>query len=453
MFGPANVPGGSLNAKQDKLTGAKGQVVGFDENGNAVSQDAPDTGVITFNGRTGAVTPQPGDYTAEQVGAVPAGRIINGKTLDNDITLTAADVGAVGADGIASAAEKLASARALLVNLSSGIAASFDGSADASPGVTGTLSMKNGGTGAATAPAALYKLVNDSAMLDSGGIAETDLVPIGDVSASSGKKITLANLASFISGRIKAASAAIAVKLETARYIRVNLSSTSAASFDGSADINPGVTGTLPISGGGTGATSAAAARNNLGAAAAAHVHSASEISNGTLSADRLPVTAIEKGGTGATTAATARSNLGAAAASHTHSANDISSGTLSTSRLPAIPVSKGGTGATTAEGARSNLGAFASSGGTISGDVNITGNLRLKGSGNYGNILNFGDSDYVHLSEPTDDNLEIKAKNVNFVVSGDITKNGSKLGGGDFIITSSSPSSLSSGQVAFVYI
>jgi len=407
MFGPANVPGGSLNAKQDKLTGTKGQVVGFDENGNAVSQDAPDTGVITFNGRTGAVTPQPGDYTADQVGAVPAGRIINGKTLDNDITLTAADVGAVGAGGTAAAAEKLASSRALQVNLSSGIAASFDGSADATPGVTGMLSVKNGGTGAATAPAALYKLVSDSAMLDSGGIAETDLVPIGDVSASSGKKITLANLASFISSRIKAASAAIAVKLETARNIRVNLSSTSSASFDGSADANPGVYGTLSIGGGGTGATSAAAAR----------------------------------------------SNLGAAAASHTHSANDISSGTLSTSRIPTIPVNKGGTGATTADSARSNLGAFSSSGGTINGDVSITGNLRLKGSGNYGNILNFGDSDYIHLSEPTDDNLEIKAKNVNFVVSGNITQNGSKLGGGDFIITSSSPSSLSSGQVAFVYV
>ena len=30
--------------------------------------DAPDTGVTTFNGRTGAVTPQSDDYTAEMVG-------------------------------------------------------------------------------------------------------------------------------------------------------------------------------------------------------------------------------------------------------------------------------------------------------------------------------------------------------------------------------------------------
>lgn len=47
-----------------------------------------------------------------------------------------------------------------------------------------------------------------------------------------------------------------------------------------------------------------------------------------------------------------------------------------------------------------------------------ITGNLLLKGSGNYGNKLNFGDGDLVHISEPTDDCLEIKAKKVNFVLS-----------------------------------
>lgn len=57
-----------------------------------------------------------------------------------------------------------------------------------------------------------------------------------------------------------------ATKLATARTIRTNLASTSAASFDGSANITPGVTGTLPIANGGTGATTASAARNNLGA-------------------------------------------------------------------------------------------------------------------------------------------------------------------------------------------
>ena len=56
-----------------------------------------------------------------------------------------------------------------------------------------------------------------------------------------------------------------AVKLSTARTIRTNLGSTSTASFDGSANITPGVTGTLGIGNGGTGATTAAAARTKLG--------------------------------------------------------------------------------------------------------------------------------------------------------------------------------------------
>lgn len=45
-------------------------------------------------------------------------------------------------------------------------------------------------------------------------------------------------------------------KLETARTVRTNLASTNAASFDGTANITPGVTGTLPVTNGGTGATS-----------------------------------------------------------------------------------------------------------------------------------------------------------------------------------------------------
>ena len=35
----------------------------------------PERGVTSFKGRTGAVTPQSGDYTAAQVGAIPAGDI------------------------------------------------------------------------------------------------------------------------------------------------------------------------------------------------------------------------------------------------------------------------------------------------------------------------------------------------------------------------------------------
>lgn len=59
-------------------------------------------------------------------------------------------------------------------------------------------------------------------------------------------------------------NASTATKLQTARTVRTNLASTSTASFDGSANITPGVTGTLPIGNGGTGATKWEDALTNL---------------------------------------------------------------------------------------------------------------------------------------------------------------------------------------------
>lgn len=46
-----------------------------------------------------------------------------------------------------------------------------------------------------------------------------------------------------------------ASKLTTARTLQTDLTSTSSASFDGTGNVTPGVTGTLPVSSGGTGAT------------------------------------------------------------------------------------------------------------------------------------------------------------------------------------------------------
>ena len=50
-------------------------------------------------------------------------------------------------------------------------------------------------------------------------------------------------------------TAVAATKLKTARTVRVALNSTSAVNFDGTANITPGVRGTLPVASGGTGAT------------------------------------------------------------------------------------------------------------------------------------------------------------------------------------------------------
>lgn len=55
-----------------------------------------------------------------------------------------------------------------------------------------------------------------------------------------------------------------AATLTTGRTIQTNLASTSSASFNGSANITPGVTGVLPVANGGTGQTTATAALNAL---------------------------------------------------------------------------------------------------------------------------------------------------------------------------------------------
>lgn len=71
-----------------------------------------------------------------------------------------------------------------------------------------------------------------------------------------------------------------ATKLATARTITANLASSTAGSFDGSANITVGVTGTLPIANGGTGATTAAAARTALGCAPA-YTYSTADLTAG----------------------------------------------------------------------------------------------------------------------------------------------------------------------------
>ena len=55
-----------------------------------------------------------------------------------------------------------------------------------------------------------------------------------------------------------AGNASTATTLQTGRNIQTNLASTAAAAFNGSANITPGVTGTLGVANGGTGQTTIA---------------------------------------------------------------------------------------------------------------------------------------------------------------------------------------------------
>ena len=108
--------------------------------------------------------------------------------------ITPASIGALASGGTAAAATKLATARTFQVNLGSTSSASFNGTANVTPGVTGVLGLGNGGTGKTTAPLGLYNLINGCTAITNTSVVDTDVVAIGDVSAATAKKITIADL-------------------------------------------------------------------------------------------------------------------------------------------------------------------------------------------------------------------------------------------------------------------
>ena len=63
--------------------------------------------------------------------------------------------------------------------------------------------------------------------------------------------------------------------------------------------------------------------------------------------------------------------------------------------------------------------GGFGSDGFNVQGDLGVTGDLRLKGDGNYGNTLRFGDGNYCYITEAEDDVMTIKASRINLEANG----------------------------------
>ena len=149
----------------------------------------------------------------------------------------------------------------------------------------------------------------------------------------------------------KAVGDGLAKKANTTHTHSVaDIGAASASHKHSAADIT---SGTLPVTRGGTGATThtSNAVLTGNGTSAVKNVATASGAlyatsANGAATFGTLP---IEQGGTGATSAANARSKLGVAAASHNHSASNITSGTL--------PISRGGTGVTTESDLRTRFG------------------------------------------------------------------------------------------------
>ena len=191
--------------------------------------------------------------------------------------------------GNANTATKLQTARTI-----NGV--SFDGTANitiadstklpiAGGTMTGDLTLKGNPT--ADLMAATKKYVDDSVASAGGGDVlaagnnsftgantfQNLVTMVGGVVFTSGTTTLAWKNATQIVATINASTytgnSATATKLATARTITANLASSTAGSFDGSANITVGVTGTLPIANGGTGATTAAAARTALGCAPA----------------------------------------------------------------------------------------------------------------------------------------------------------------------------------------
>lgn len=258
------------------------------------------------------------------------------------------DTNKLGKTENAASATKLLNKRTISVSGgATGTSESFDGSANINISIT-TINPDNlskvvpvskGGTGKASITAGTVLVGNGTntpteRSIDNttGGTANsTNLITSGAVNAA------IANL------KNSGVTADSANKLSTARTIGLSGATTgTATSFDGTANITIPVTdvdatklkNAVPVANGGTGATTAAAARTNLGITAA---------------------------------------NIGAAPTSHYHDASNINAGTLSTDRLPVVPIIKGGTGATTVAGIVDTLGIALSGAKTIS--VTTSGN------------------------------------------------------------------------------
>lgn len=127
-----------------------------------------------------------------------------------------------------------------------------------------------------------------------------------------------------------------AVRLQNARTIRTDLGSTDAVSFDGSANVSPGVSGVLPVAHGGSGLSSSPSMLTNLGSTTAANVMQASPRPGVT---GTLPV---GNGGTGQTSVANIRAGKDGSGNTITSTYLKLSGGTM-TGELTAISSNRNG--------------------------------------------------------------------------------------------------------------
>ena len=350
-----------------------------------------------------------GKYVSSARTITTTAPLTGGGVLDKDLTiampnpLPMTNGGTGNSAGLAAAATKLATARTIRTNLAGTSAASFDGSANITPGVSGTLPIANGGTGNTTGLAA------SATKLAAARTVQTNLA-----SATAASFDGSANIAPGVTGVLPVANggtgnntgnAASATKLATARTVQTNLGSTAAASFNGTANIAPGVSGVLPVASGGTGATSVADIIKMLYTPGGSQPTPGNLLSFGSSGANSGYTTPLQlrntmglgnttgalpiaNGGTGNTTgnAATATKlqtsrnvhvNLGSSA----HAPFDGTAG-LTPGVYGVLPIANGGTGNTTGNAASATKLATARNI-TLTGDV--TGTVSFNGTANAG--------------------------------------------------------------------
>lgn len=114
------------------------------------------------------------------------------------------------------------------------------------------LAIADGGTGASTAQGAINALAG--------------AVTSGQYLRGNGSNVVMSPIQAADVPILNQSTTGSAATLTTGRTIQTNLASTTAATFNGSANITPGVTGILPLANGGTGASTAAAARTAISA-------------------------------------------------------------------------------------------------------------------------------------------------------------------------------------------
>lgn len=364
--------------------------------------EAPEGGVTSFNGRAGAVIPQDGDYTAEQVGALP----LSGGTMSGSVNFNN------------SACEKLS-------------AIGFN-----QPGNTLWLGKFN-------SKVAIVASESDTTKIPIflKGLSE----PVTDNGAANKKYVDdkaagyLPLAGGTMAGNLNMNNKTLLnplIKLNSSKHVirfrSPAISSTTIGNGDTEADKD--TTTDLVRLIGIKDPEFNHDASNKLYVdtqistrAPTSHNHSATNITSGTLPTSR--------GGTGGTSSPSAIGNLVSNLSEETTVATndlfpfrDTSAATgkkISFTNLRNAIVSAWAQAAAKPTYTASEVGALPITGGTL------TGNLRIKGSGNYGMKLNLGDGEYVYLYEPTDDCLEIKGNKQINLVTQKLLMNGEELSGG----------------------